>query len=138
MNSFITEYEIYFEDISPSGMVHLEKIAEWMSMGRERFFRATCPDYLWLADGRIAILTVSMSISVTGHSRWSDKIRTDIHTSHVKKISYAVSFDFTNERTNDVIARGAQKVAFIDLSSGGFVPVPDNILNVVTRYSRQE
>jgi acyl-CoA thioesterase FadM len=136
MKTFTTEYEIYFEDISPSGMVHLEKIAEWMSMGRERFFRATCPDYLWLAEGHVAILTVSMSISATGHSMWSDKIRTDIHTSHVKKISYAVSFDFTNERTNDVIAKGAQKVAFINLSSGEFVPVPDTVLDVVTRYSQ--
>ncbi|MCK5083648.1 MAG: acyl-CoA thioesterase [Candidatus Omnitrophica bacterium] len=134
MKTFNTEFEIYFEDISPSGIVHLEKIAEWMSMGREQFFKATCPDHLWLAEGEIFVFTVSMSISVKGHSRWSDKIKAVITTSNVKKISYMLHFDFYNEGTNEIIAQGIQKVAFVKSGNEKFAPIPDDIKDVVVNY----
>ena len=134
MTTFNTAYEIYFEDISPSGIVHLEKLAEWMSMGRERFFRETCSDHLWLAEGKITVFTVSMTITVIGKSRWADKISTSIFVSKIKKISY---FDFRNERTNEIIAQGIQKVAFINSEDGKFSSIPDDIQNVITRYSKK-
>ena len=134
MQTFNTEYEIYFEDISPSGMVHLEKIAEWMSMGREQFFRATCPEHLWLAEGKINIFTVSMSISMRGRSRWADKIQAIINTSQVKKISYMVNFDFLNTRTNEIVAQGVQKVAFVNSQDGNFCNIPEDIQKVVVQY----
>ena len=134
MPIFNAEFEIYFEDISPSGIVHLEKIAEWMSMGREQFFKTTCPDHLWLAEGGIFVFTVSMSISVKGHSRWSDKIRAAITTSNVKRVSYMVHFDFYNERTNEIIAQGIQKVGFVKSGNEKFALIPDDIKNVVVDY----
>ena len=134
MATFNTQFEIYFEDISPSGIVHLEKIAEWMSMGRERFFKTTCPDHLWLAEGKVHIFTVSMSISVKGYSRWSDKINAIITTSNIKKISYMVHFDFLNERTNEMIAQGVQKVAVLKGNADSFAPIPDDIKSVIVNY----
>jgi len=136
MTTFNTNYEIYFEDISPSGIVHLEKIAEWMSMGREQFFKKTCPDHLWLAEGKVAIFTVYMSIAIKGRSRWSDKINTIISTSNIKKASYLVQFDFHNERTNEVIAQGVQKVAFIKSDNGKIVTIPEDIHKVIINYTK--
>ena len=134
MAAFDAGFEIYFEDISPSGIVHLEKIAEWMSMGRERFFKTTCPEHLWLAEGEIFVFTVSMSISVKGYSRWSDKIKAVITTSNVKKISYMLHFDFHNERTSEIIAQGVQKVAFVESNNEKFAPIPGDIKTVVVNY----
>ena len=134
--TFNSKFEIYFEDISPSGIVHLEKIAEWMSMGREQFFRNTCSDHLWLADRKVAIFTVSMSITIIGRSCWADKISAIISISDIKKISYMVQFKFHNERTNEIIALGAQKVAFINSESGKFSTIPDDIQKVIVNYQR--
>jgi len=136
MATFIEEFDIYFEDISPSGIVHLEKLAEWMSMGREKFFRATCPDHIWLAEGDVAIFTVSMSIAIKAQSVWADKIKVIMTISDIKKISYSVNFEFYNLRTNEVIAEGAQKVAFLDKSTGKFSRIADDIHDVIVNYSK--
>ena len=134
MATFNSEFEIYFEDISPSGNVHLEKIAEWMSMGRERYFRATCPDHLKFVDGGVSMFTVGMSIHIKEKSKWADKVRLSIKTARIKKISFEMLFDFKNERTNQVIAQGVQKVAFIKQDAENFAPIPDDMKNVIVNY----
>ena len=90
MKTFNTDYEIFFEDISPSGMVHLEKIAEWMSMGRERFFRATCPEHLKFTESAVNMFTIFMTISEIKSSKWADQIVVRISFTKIKKISFEI------------------------------------------------
>jgi len=134
MTTFDTEFEVYFENISPSGNIHLEKLAEWMSIGREKFFRNTCPEHLKFVEGDVSMFTVVMSISLKGSSRWTDKIILIITTKRVKKISFELHFDFFNERTNQIIAQGIQKVAFIRADDEKFSPIPDDMMNVIVNY----
>lgn len=136
MATFNTEFEIYFEDISPSGIVHLEKLAEWMSMGRERFFRATCPNHLQFVEQDVSMFTVQMSISVLGSSGWADKIKAIISMTKIKKISFEIHFDFLNERTNEVIAQGIQKVAFVREASEAFAKIPKDIDGAIRNYEK--
>jgi acyl-CoA thioesterase FadM len=75
-----------------------------------------------------------MSIRIKGYSQWSDKIKAVITTSHVKKISYTVNFDFYNQRTNELIAQGTQKVGFVNAKDGKFAPIPEDIKSVVVNY----
>lgn len=137
MNSFDTEYEIYFEDISPSGMVHLEKIAEWMSMGRERFFKTTCPNHLSFSDGKVSMFTVFMTISDVKNSQWADDIKAIITFTKVKRISFEIHFDFYNKRKKETIAKGVQKVAFIDSGEENFAPIPADIKNAVSQHMKK-
>lgn len=134
MKTFQTEYEIYFEDISPSGMVHLEKIAEWMSMGRERFFKATCDDHMWLSEGDTAIFTVSMQIYILEKAKWADKIKLKITIFDIKRISYGIHYEFLNERTQEIIARGVQKVAFMNRYTGKFTGISEDIKKIIVDY----
>lgn len=134
MTTFNTEYEVYFEDISPSGIVHLEKLAEWMSMGREKYFRKTCPDHLKFVDGEVNMFTVVMSILIMGRSKWADKINVVITTAKIKRISFEMHFDFQNKRTNEIIAQGIQKVAFIKNDAENFAPIPNDMKNVIVNY----
>jgi acyl-CoA thioesterase FadM len=105
-----------------------------MSMGRERFFKATCHDHLWLAERKVYIFTVSMSIEVLAPSGWADVIKANINTANIKKVSYEVLFDFINTRTNDLIAKGCQKVAILQGGTERFSPIPDDIKNVIIDY----
>ena len=134
MATFNSEFEIYFEDISPSGNVHLEKIAEWMSMGREQYFRATCPEHLKFIDGGVSMFTVGMSIAIKNKSQWADKISLSISTARIKKVSFELHFDFQNVRTNSLIANGTQKVAFIKQNAGEFSPIPKEIMDELSKH----
>ena len=134
MKTFNTEYEIFFEDISPSGMVHLEKIAEWMSMGRERFFRTTCPEHLKFAESNVNMFTIFMTISEIKISKWADQIEARISFTKIKKISFEIHFDFHNKRTNGSVARGVLKVAFINSDRESFAPIPSDIEAAIVNY----
>jgi len=137
MKTYDTEYEIYFEDISPSGKVHLEKVAEWMSMGRERFFRDTCPGHLDFVDSGVFMFTVQMTINMKEPSVWADKIKCRLSFTKIKKISFEIHFDFLNLRTNQIMAKGMQKVAFVEEDGESFAPVPVEIDKSIRMYKKE-
>lgn len=137
MRTFNTEYDIYFEDISPSSMVHLEKIAEWMSMGRERFFKTTCPEHLKFADGKVSMFTIFMTICDVKSSQWADNIEATITFTKIKRISFEIHFDFYNKRKKEVIAKGVQKVAFINAGEEDFAPIPNDIKVAVLEHAKE-
>lgn len=138
MKIFNTEFKVYFEDISPSGKIHLEKIAEWMSMTREEYFKTTCPEYLTFIEGPVKMFTTNISISVTSHSRWADKIIAILTTADIKKISFKMYIDFKNERTNQIIATAVQKVVFINGATKSFASVPDDMNRIIINYIKEK
>ena len=134
---FNTEFDIYFEDVSPSGKIHLEKIAEWISMTREQYFKATCPDYLKFAEGPVKMFTANISISIKDRAQWADRIIAVLTTANIKKISFEMHIDFQNKQTNKIIAMGIQKVAFINRDTKDFAPVPDDMRHVIVNYLKE-
>lgn len=139
MKKFDTEFDVYFEDISPSGSIHLEKIAEWMSMARERYFKSTCPEHLKFVDGPVKMFTASISITITGYaqSRWADKITAGLTTANIKNISFEMHIDFHNKRTNKTIAAGIQKVTFINYNTKGLAPIPESMKEVIVNFVKE-
>lgn len=136
MKTFIVDFEVYFEDISPAGKIHLEKLAEWMSMAREKYFKTLCPDHNKFIDGAIKMFTTSISLAITGKSSWADKIVVSLTSSNIKKISFEINADFTNTRTGDIVAKGVQKVTFINTDSKKFSDIPEDLRNNVIQYQR--
>ncbi|MFA4842682.1 MAG: hypothetical protein WC658_02485, partial [Candidatus Omnitrophota bacterium] len=76
-------------------------------------------------------------ISVTGRSRWADNIIAILTTANIKKISFEMCIEFKNERTSQVIARGVQKVAFININSRDFTSIPGDMKNVIVNYNKE-
>lgn len=136
MKTFNTEFDVYFEDISPSGKIHLEKIAEWMSMAREQYFKATCPDHLKFVESPVKMFTTNISISMTNSSKWADKIAAILTTANIKKISFEMHIDFKNMRTDEIISKTVQKVAFVNCDTRNFTDVPDDMRQVIVNYLR--
>lgn len=134
MKTFNTQFEVYFEDISPSGKIHLEKITEWMSMTREQYFKSTCPDHLKFVENPVKMFTTEISITIAGGSKWADKITAILSTKNIKKISFEMHIDFKNNRTSDIIARTIQKVAFINTDTKSFTNIPDDMKMVIVNY----
>ena len=134
MKTFNTEFYVYFEDISPSEKIHLEKIAEWMSMSREQYFKATCPEHLKFVESPVKMFTTNMTILITGSSRWADKIKAILTTSNIKKISFEMHINFRNERNNEIIAKTMQKVVFINSETKKFADIPYDMKEVIINY----
>lgn len=135
MEIFITDFDIYFEDLSPFGKVHIEKLAEWLSITRERYFKTTCPDYFKFADGSVVMFTTDASIFIqNARSHWADKITAALTTSNIKKISFEMNVEFYNNRSKEIIAHGKQKVAFVDQNTKRFASVPDDMKGVIIHY----
>lgn len=134
MNTFKTEFRVYFEDISPSGKIHLEKITEWMSMAREEYFKATCSNHLKFVETPIKMFTTEISITITGTSKWADKIIANLTAANIKKISFEMHIDFQNERTKKIVAKGIQRVAFINTETKRFANIPDDMNSVIVNY----
>ncbi len=135
MKTFNSEFDIYFEDLSASGKVHLEKIGEWMSMTREQYFKSSCPEHLKFVESPIQMFTMGLTITVSGSSRWADKIQAILTTANIKKISFEMHIDFKNERTGKVIAKGIQKVAFVDVVSRKFSNIPADMHQVIVNFN---
>ncbi len=136
MKTFNTEFEIFFEDISPGGIIHLEKIAEWVSMTRERYFKETCMEHLKFIDNPVMMVTTNLAISIIGRSNWADQIIAILTTANIKKVSFEMHIDFQNERTNEVIAKAMQKVAFVNAESKGFSNIPNDMQSVIMNYGK--
>lgn len=134
MKTFNTEFEVYFEDISPTGKIHLEKLAEWMSVAREKYFKATCPEYLKFVESPVKMFTTNMSISISGNAKWADKIAVALTSSNIKKISFEINADFKNLRSGKTVAKGLQKVAFVDIGTNNFTNIPEDLRSNVVQY----
>lgn len=134
MKTFNAEFEVYFEDISPAGKIHLEKLAEWMSIAREKYFKTTCLEYFKFVESPVKMFTTNMSISITGHAKWADKIVVTLTSSDIKKISFEINADFKNTRTGEVIAKGVQKVAFVNTKNSSFSVIPEDLRNNIIQY----
>lgn len=136
MKTFDVEFNVYFEDISPSGRIHLEKIAEWMSMAREQYFKVTCPEHIKFVNSSIKMFTsyVSILIPERAQSQWADRIVARLSPANIKKISFEMHMDFMNGRTNKMIAKGMQRVAFVNCDTKEFMPIPDDMKRVIDNY----
>jgi acyl-CoA thioesterase FadM len=138
MKTFNTEFDIYFEDISPCGKVHLERIAEWSSTTRERYFKSTCPDHLKFVESPVKMFTTNLAISIPNkHSKWADRISAILTTADIKKISFEMHIDFQNSRTKEIIAQTIQKVAFVNVETKKFAGVPDDMKSVIVNYFKE-
>lgn len=138
MKTFNKELEIYFEDISPSGKIHLEKLAEWSSVVREHYFKTTCPDHLKFVESPVKMFTTNLAISINNNnSQWADKITAILTTASIKKISFEMHIDFQNNRTKAIIAKTIQKVAFVDINTKKFADVPEDMKSVIVNYVKE-
>lgn len=136
MKTFTAEFEVYFEDISPSGKIHLEKLAEWMSMAREQYFKLNCPDHIKFIESPIQMFTTNMSITVIDRVKWADKIKVTLTSSNIKKISFEINADFKDIQTDKLVAKGLQKVAFVNVKTNSFTDIPEDLRKNVTQYQR--
>jgi len=138
MGEFRTNFRVYFEDLSPAGIVHLEKIAEWISMTREEALKAACNTYyMSIMENPVKMFTTNLSINIIDSVQWTDNITAILSTSNIKKISFEINVDFNNYKNNQNIIRSKLKVVFVDWNTKKFTPVPEEVKDVALRYLKK-
>lgn len=124
--TFVFERTVYLTDTNAEGNTYFTKYFEWQGMAREEFVRANVPGLTAILQSGIRIITVEAYLHFIHETVLFDEVLINVNTSNIKKTSLDLIFTYTNKKTNQLIAEGRQKLAFVD-STGKLIPIPEEI-----------
>ena len=123
---FIFEKTVYLTDTNAEGNTYFSKYFDWQGMAREEFVRANVPGIIGILQSGVKIITIEAYLRFIQETFLYDEILIDVKTSNIKKASLDLIFTYTSKKTNQLIAKGRQKLAFAD-ATGKLIPIPEEI-----------
>lgn len=123
---FIFEKTVYLTDTNAEGNTYFSRYFDWQGMAREEFVRANVPGLISILQSGVKIITVEAYLHFIQETFLYDEILIDVKTSNIKKASLDLIFTYTSKKTNQLIAKGRQKLAFAD-ATGKLIPIPEEI-----------
>jgi len=123
---FIFEKTVYLIDTNAEGNTYFSRYFDWQGMAREEFVRANVPDIIGILQSGVKIITIEAYLRFIQETFLYDEILIDVKTSNIKKASLDLIFTYTSKKTNQLIAKGRQKLAFAD-ATGKLIPIPEEI-----------
>jgi len=123
---FIFEKTVYLTDTNAEGNTYFSRYFDWQGMAREEFVRTNVPGLVAILQLGVKMITVEAYLHFIQETFLFDEILIDVKTSNIKKASLDLIFTYTNKKTNQLIAKGRQKLAFADATSR-LIPVPEEI-----------
>ena len=123
---FIFEKTVYLTDTNAEGNTYFSRYFDWQGMAREEFVRANVPGLIGILQSGVKMITVEAYLHFIQETFLYDEILIDVKTSNIKKASLDLIFTYTSKKTNQLIAKGRQKLAFAD-ATGKLIPIPEEI-----------
>jgi len=123
---FIFEKTVYLTDTNAEGNTYFSRYFDWQGMAREEFVRTNVPGLVAILQLGVKMITVEAYLHFIQETFLYDEILIDVKTSNIKKASLDLIFTYTSKKTNQLIAKGRQKLAFAD-ATGKLIPIPEEI-----------
>ncbi len=123
---FIFEKTVYLIDTNAEGNTYFSRYFDWQGMAREEFVRTNVPGLVAILQSGVKMITVEAYLHFIQETFLYDEILIDVKTSNIKKASLDLIFTYTSKKTNHLIAKGRQKLAFAD-ATGKLIPIPEEI-----------
>jgi acyl-CoA thioesterase FadM len=123
---FIFEKTVYLTDTNAEGNTYFSRYFDWQGMAREEFVRTNVPGLVAILQLGVKMITVEAYLHFIQETFLYDEILIDVKTSNIKKASLDLIFTYTSKKTNQLIAKGRQKLAFAD-AAGKLIPIPEEI-----------
>ena len=123
---FIFEKTVYLTDTNAEGNTYFSRYFDWQGMAREEFVRTNVPGLVAILQSGVKMITVEAYLHFIQETFLYDEILIDVKTSNIKKASLDLIFTYTSKKTNQLIAKGRQKLAFAD-ATGKLIPIPEEI-----------
>lgn len=123
---FIFEKTVYLTDTNAEGNTYFSRYFDWQGMAREEFVRTNVPGLVAILQLGVKMITVEAYLHFIQETFLYDEILIDVKTSNIKKASLDLIFTYTSKKTNQLVAKGRQKLAFAD-ATGKLIPIPEEI-----------
>lgn len=123
---FIFEKTVYLTDTNAEGNTYFSRYFDWQGMAREEFVRINVPGLVAILQLGVKMITVEAYLHFIQETFLYDEILIDVKTSNIKKASLDLIFTYTSKKTNQLIAKGRQKLAFAD-ATDKLIPIPEEI-----------
>lgn len=123
---FMFEKTVYLIDTNAEGNTYFSRYFDWQGMAREEFVRTNVPGLVAILQAGVKMITVEAYLHFIQETFLYDEILIDVKTSNIKKASLDLIFTYTSKKTNQLIAKGRQKLAFAD-ATGKLIPIPEEI-----------
>lgn len=124
MNHFEWRHVVSFEETNLVGNAYYAKYVSWQGRCREMFLRQVCPEILQdLRDG-LKMFTLSVSCEYFTEVTAFDEIVLRLSLDELTRTQIAFAFDYVRGGTEELIARGRQRVVCMRTENGTTVPAP--------------
>lgn len=124
---------LYLTDTNALGNAYFARYFDWQGMAREEFLKRLIPDPLAFFRSGFKILTTQAYMEYKHETSFYDEIEIEVKTAKVKKLSLDLIFIFRSKKTERIVARGYQKLAFVD-HLGNFTQIPAAMRNNMLKY----
>lgn len=133
MDEFIFKKTVYLTDTNAFGNAYFARYFDWQGMAREEFFKSIVKDYQKLIQARIKFVTIEASIKYHSEVVLFDEVVIRIRPENIKTTTFDLIFTYINKNTDEVVAKGKQKIGFVD-ANGAVIPIPQEMLEGWIRY----
>lgn len=129
-------HRVTFAETNLVGNVYFAEYARWQGACRESFLFDHAPAVTAkLQAGKLALVTVTMSMRYYAESFAGDEIHIQMRARDITAQRVTMSFDFI--RGGDTIASGDQMIASLERTDHGLVPcqLPTELSEALARFS---
>lgn len=130
---FIFEKTVYLGNTNMFGNVYFAKYFDWQGEAREAFFYKTIPDSLSIFRSGIKFVTIEAFVKYNKESLVFDDIVIKVRAENFKTTTLDLIFTYLNKKTGDLIAKGRQKIGFVD-QNNKVIPIPKQIKDAWNKF----
>lgn len=127
---------VFFKHTDYNGFVHPYNYYEWMSYAREAYFQCLVPNFLELTKQNIKMVTSEVNLELKENLVFGDQIIVEIWAENLKKIRFDVMFEFISKKSASIVARGRQRLTFIDVERNRPGRIPEDLRSRVVDYEK--
>ncbi|MHB9154598.1 MAG: acyl-CoA thioesterase [Endomicrobiales bacterium] len=125
---------VYLSDTNAEGNVYFSRYFEWHGQAREAFLVSCIPNIMEIIKSSgMVMLTCEAHNSYFKSAYLFDELSIYITIQNLKHASFDLVFETKNAKTNELISKGWQKIAFGN-GVGKIIPVPDIIKQHALNY----
>lgn len=129
MNYFEWRHVVSFEETNLVGNAYYAKYVSWQGRCREMFLRQVCPEILDDLRNGLKMFTLGVSCEYLAEVTAFDEVVLRLSLEELTRTQIAFAFDYVRGDTNELIARGRQRVVCMRTEGGRTVParVPEGL-----------
>ncbi|MDH4274036.1 MAG: thioesterase family protein [Gammaproteobacteria bacterium] len=123
----------YLKESNAYGNIYFSRYFEWQGMCREMWFCECIFPNMFEIKG--ALVTKFAHNDYEQELFPFQKIICLLNSANVRRTSFELMFRFYSRDTNQLVARGTQKIGLVDTNSKRPIKIPTEILEKIRRYA---